>query len=74
MKGAFKFLFNEGAKMQLPIVLSYASTSLVNKEDLVSIARNEGYYVEVLVKELMHSGQGQKRNKNVSEYLFICRF
>lgn len=72
VRTAFGKLFNEGSKRQLPIVLSYANTSLVEKEELIEMAEAEGYQVRLFTTELMHSGQGQKRNKNVIEYLFIC--
>lgn len=72
VKKAFRNLFKETAKQQLPVVLSYASTSLVKKEELVEIGESEGYQISIFITELMHSGQGKKRNKKVLEYLFIC--
>ena len=72
VKVAFENLFQKAYKFNLPVVLSYANTSLVQREGLKEIATKSGYKVNVLEKELMHSGQGQKRNKKVIENLFVC--
>ncbi len=53
------------------VALSYANTSLVGRDELVSRAGDAGYHVTEAVHELMHSGQGQPRNRTVLEYLFL---
>lgn len=73
VKDAFFKLFNEASVKNFPVVLSYASTSLLHKEELLSIAKKHGYNVKLHSKLLMHSGQGQRRHKFVKEYLFVCK-
>lgn len=71
VEGAFSDLFNliyvNGAKL----VVSYANTSLVSKDQLLELATRAKLKCKVEEVELMHSGQGQPRNKTVTEYLFL---
>jgi adenine-specific DNA-methyltransferase len=73
VENAFSLLFIKAKKLNLPVMLSYANTSLVRKEEIIKIADNLGFTSELHTKELLHSGQGQKRNKLVLEYLFIFK-
>jgi len=68
---AFKRAFIDCAEKDFCIAVSYASTSLISRECITDNARKAGYDVKVLEKELLHSGQGQPRNKKVTEFLFI---
>lgn len=65
----------EGAKSTgSDLVMSYASTSLLQSEELLSYGSDAGYNVKVKNKELLHSGQGQiNGNRPVTEYLFLFR-
>lgn len=69
---AFKKLFENAIRYKFPVALSYADSSLVKKQDIIDIAVESNFDVKLLTKKLMHSGQGQKRNKIVIEYLFLC--
>lgn len=51
--------------------ISYAETSLVKKDQLLTLATTAGLKATVYEIELMHSGQGQPRNKVVTEFLFL---
>jgi len=72
VKKAFSDLFKLGVSHRTNIVISYAETSLVGKNELISIANANGYNADVKEVTLMHSGQGQPRHNLVREYLFIC--
>lgn len=63
----FLSLQSSGAKA----AISYAETSLVKKDDLLNLATEFGLKASVKEIDLMHSGQGQPRNKIVKEYLFL---
>lgn len=71
VRKAFSTLFTKCAANRIPVALSYANTSLVSKADILILAKAHGFSAEVKEKTLMHSGQGQPRNKNVVEYLFL---
>lgn len=70
-KLAFKMLLEQCRKKRMDVVISYANTSLVSKEDILTIGENNGFKCSLLEKNLLHSGQGQPRNRTVTEYLFI---
>jgi adenine-specific DNA-methyltransferase len=70
--GAFQILINKAKDLKSPLIISYADSSIVKKDHLENIIKDSGLKLEVLAKQLMHSGQGQKRNKIVTENLFIC--
>lgn len=55
------------------IAVSYASSSLVDKEEIVGILEGSGFSVIVHKKDLRHSGQGQARHKDIVEFLFMGR-
>lgn len=71
VKSAFKNLFDLCYEGKTNIVLSYADTSLLKKETILEIAEESGYKAQVKQKKLMHTGQGQPRNKEVIEYLYF---
>lgn len=68
---AFSDLFRLAREADAPVALSYASTSLVEKAQIISLARAQGFAAKVLETSLMHSGQGQPRNRTVTEFLFL---
>ncbi len=70
---AFARLFRLTRSTGACIALSYANTSLVQREQLIELANEAGYEVTEKTRKLMHSGQGQPRNKNVVEYLFMMQ-
>lgn len=70
---AFNSLFNRINKKKSNVVISYANTSLINKEKILQLADQNNLYGIVKEKNLMHSGQGQPRNKNVIEFLFLFK-
>jgi adenine-specific DNA-methyltransferase len=72
VKKAFSDLFKLGASHFTNIVISYAETSLVGKNELISLANASGYRADVKETTIMHSGQGQPRHNLVKEYLFVC--
>lgn len=72
VKGAFQELFSLAKKRELRIALSYASTSLLNAEEIGSLAAEEGYVSTLKTIALRHSGQGQRDTiSEVTEYLFL---
>ncbi len=68
---AFIFLFNFVKEKRAKLAVSYANTSLVGKETLLNLAKQAGLTCRVEEFRLMHSGQGQPRNKTVTEFLFL---
>ncbi|MBA3031041.1 MAG: hypothetical protein FP816_19820 [Desulfobacteraceae bacterium] len=72
VRKAFSDLFKLGASHKTNIVISYAETSLLGKNELIDIAIGYGYKADTKEIIIMHSGQGQPRNNLVKEYLFIC--
>jgi len=68
---AFFDLFTSIKTCGAKVALSYANTSLVAKKDLLRLARKAGLKGEARQIQLMHSGQGQPRNKIVTEFLFL---
>lgn len=73
VQDAFSDLFSSIEKCGAKIAISYADTSLVAKEQLMSLAEKFNFKGTVKEIQLMHSGQGQPRNKNVKEYLFLLK-
>ena len=71
VESAFNNLFVLLKEANANIVLSYANSSLVQSDTIVKLASEVGYSVKRKKKSLMHSGQGQPRNKSVEEYLFL---
>lgn len=71
VENAFSDLFNLVYESGAKLVVSYANTSLVSKEQLLELATKAKLTCKVEEVKLMHSGQGQPRNKTVTEYLFL---
>ena len=71
---AFKRLFTQCHDKGAAVALSYASTSLISKEQIIEIANSVGYKVECRHQKLLHSGQGQPRHREVIEYLFLLGY
>lgn len=65
----FLLIYQSGAKL----AVSYADTSLVSKEQLIRLAEEARLDTQVQEVRLMHSGQGQPRNKTVTEFLFLMQ-
>ena len=58
----------------LPLLISYASTSILPASKLDELARSNGYSVKVESMPLLHSGQGQSGTRHqVLEYLYILQ-
>lgn len=71
---AFRNLISQAFSAKCGLVLSYASTSLLAKEEIIDLARTIGFSVRVESKDLTHSSQGKSNaNKEVLEYLFIMK-
>ncbi|MCD4557327.1 DNA adenine methylase [Schaalia sp. lx-100] len=71
---AFEGLISQAYSAKCGLVLSYASTSLLPKEEIVDLARAIGFSVRVDSRDLTHSSQGKSNaNKEVLEYLFIMK-
>lgn len=68
---AFETLFQIVKQKKAKLAVSYANTSLVKEEQLLSLASQVGLNCDVKEIRLMHSGQGQPRNKTVTEFLFL---
>lgn len=68
---AFERAFNACSNKDFNIALSYANTSLISRDSIIEKAKKAGYESKVLEKELLHSGQGQPRNRKVKEFLFL---
>jgi adenine-specific DNA-methyltransferase len=73
-KDAFNKLIDRCFSNRAPLALSYASTSLVEKDFFVSKAISIGADIDIVEIPLMHSGQGQSRNKEVVEYIFFFSY
>lgn len=71
VKGAFQKLFELCAENKCRLVLSYAETSLVKKDAILTISEKAGLACSIKEKQLMHSSQGRYSNKIVTEYLFL---
>jgi len=65
----FALIYQNCAKL----ALSYADTSLVSKKQLIHLAEEARLDTQVQEVRLMHSGQGQPRNKTVTEFLFLMQ-
>ena len=74
VKGAFNNIFEKISQSGSTLALSYAQTSLVSQDELISMAASWG--LGLVAQEgfvIMHSGQGQPRNQKVEDYLLIFR-
>ncbi|MFH1468611.1 MAG: DNA adenine methylase [Pseudomonadota bacterium] len=71
VRGAFAALLARCHGAGAAVAISYADTSLVSRAELEALARDQGFAVDVRTFRLMHSGQGQPRNHDVTEQLFL---
>lgn len=71
VRPAFRALMERCRQAGSPLAISYADSSLVSRQELEDMAREEGLGVAVQSFELMHSGQGQARHRLVQEQLFV---
>tara|TARA_B110000003_G_scaffold275878_1_gene319883 strand:+ start:628 stop:1734 length:1107 start_codon:yes stop_codon:yes gene_type:complete len=74
VKGAFNNIFEQISQSGSTLALSYAQTSLVSQDELISMAASSG--LRLVAQEgfvIMHSGQGQPRNQKVEDYLLLFR-
>ena len=74
VKVAFNNIFEQISQSGSTLALSYAQTSLVSQDELISMAASSG--LKLLAQEgfvIMHSGQGQPRNQKVEDYLLLFR-
>ena len=70
---AFSKLSEKAFSSQSHLVISYADSSLLAKQDMIGILQGSGFDLEIVHFPLIHSGQGKPRHKEVLEYLFICK-
>lgn len=73
VRNAFSELFSHCFSLNTNLCLSYAETSLVDIDELLALAEKNGYKGAVKDILLMHSGQGQPRNKVIKEYLLMFK-
>jgi len=53
------------------VAISYADTSLIGADQMLEIIESCGFKVAVKQKALLHSAQGQPRNKIAQEFLYL---
>lgn len=70
---AFVDLFNYCRKKEASVAVSYANTSLLGIKHLINISQEQQFIARIETTSLMHSGQGQPRNRNVTEYLILLK-
>lgn len=68
---AFSDLFKACSRTHANIAISYASTSLLQIERLITLSQEHNFIARIETTKLMHSGQGQPRNRIVTEYLIL---
>lgn len=74
VRSAFNNIFVKIGQSGSTLALSYAQTSLISKDELISMASSLG--LRLISHEgfvIMHSGQGQPRNQQVEDYLLLFR-
>ncbi|MGZ4857682.1 MAG: DNA adenine methylase [Methanobacteriaceae archaeon] len=74
-KSQVRFAFNELCdsckKYGNKLAISYACSSLVEKDFFYNLAAEKDLNLKVLEFNLVHTGQGQARHKQVTEFLFL---
>ncbi len=68
---AFSDLLKVCSRTHANIAISYASTSLLQIERLITLSQEHNFTARIETMKLMHSGQGQPRNRVVTEYLIL---
>lgn len=71
VQDAFSDLLTACWRGRAKVAISYADTALMEREQLLDLCKRMGWYAEVHEFSLMHSGQGQPRNRDVTEQLFL---
>ncbi len=71
VREAFAELLHACREHRARVAISYADTSLLGPAELLDICSSSGWRARVFEFALMHSGQGQPRNKDVTEQLFL---
>jgi adenine-specific DNA-methyltransferase len=71
VRSAFDELCNSCKKYGNKLAISYACSSLVEKEFFYNVAKEKNLSLKVLEFKLVHTGQGQARHKKVTEFLFL---
>jgi len=71
VRAAFGDLLTACRRDRAKVAISYADTSLLQPEELLEICRATSWRPKVFEFQLMHSGQGQPRNRDVTEQLFV---
>ena len=70
---AFGLIFKRIRDTGANLAVSYADTSLVNREKIINLAISSGLHCQISECKLMHSGQGKPHNNVVTEYLFLFK-
>ncbi|ELA7315799.1 DNA adenine methylase [Vibrio alginolyticus] len=70
-KKAFEKLIDICMNANAKLAISYACSSIVDSQFFFEYAKKKGLQMEVKEFSLQHTGQGQARHKNVTEYLFL---
>lgn len=70
---AFEIMIDTVMKKGATLAISYASSSIVPKDFFTDYAEDNQYRLEIFEFNLQHTGQGQARHKDVTEYLFVYR-
>jgi adenine-specific DNA-methyltransferase len=71
VRNAFDSLLNSCNKNNCKLAISYACSSLVEKDFFLLKAKEYKMKLKTVEFELMHTGQGKSRHKKVTEYLFL---
>lgn len=68
---AFREMLLICLKKKCKLAISYADTSLIPVEQMAKLIEECGYKIKLKKIPLMHSAQGQPRNKVATEYLYL---
>ena len=71
VRSAFDELISSCVKYGNKLAISYACSSLVEKAFFFQIAEEKHLSLNVLEFDLVHTGQGKARHKQVTEFLFL---
>lgn len=70
---AFRVMLKTCYSKKLNLAISYADTSLIDTKTMQGIIAETGYTLTIKQIDLMHSAQGQPRNKIAIEYLYLLK-
>jgi adenine-specific DNA-methyltransferase len=71
VRNAFNILLKSCKTKGNVLAISYACSSLVEKDFFIVSAKELGLKLNIVEFNLTHSGQGMSRHKEVTEYLFL---